>query len=318
MKGIYQLVICLWLFSAASCFGEESVPGGSFFLLRDGHSAVGTVRKQYEIELSERQLLEMESPAPQDEDLEPVSPDRDETEIDSDKAKDLSERQKQKLYECQMVNSAMLAVGKTKNRDLQVYVASVGKKLVAVAEAGEQMFSFDVLVTPQIQAATNSCGNIYISTGLMIHLNSEGQLAAVLGHEIAHVLKRHYDRGKMRGTLKNTLSRVAGMALGRSSYVENQIARAAQTGADLALTKYDQEQEFEADSLGAEILKRAGYPPLSVVEVMSIFKGLESLNLKKAMSENRLESLYRNFITSHPPTPERYERAVREINSFFG
>ena len=88
-----------------------------------------------------------------------------------------------------MANAAMTAVGVTQNAALQAYVRRVGQRLLDVAEVGEETFSFDVLETPQIQAATNACGNIFISTGLMMHLNSESQLAAVLGHEIMHVLK---------------------------------------------------------------------------------------------------------------------------------
>ena len=77
----------------------------------------------------------------------------------------LSKSEARKQQECQMANAAMTAVGVTQNTSLQDYVRRVGQRLVDVAEVGEETFSFDGLETPQIQAATNACGNIFISTG---------------------------------------------------------------------------------------------------------------------------------------------------------
>ncbi|MGK0400235.1 MAG: putative Zn-dependent protease [Candidatus Azotimanducaceae bacterium] len=227
----------------------------------------------------------------------------------------LSKSAARKQQECQMANAAMRAVGVTKNAPLQDYVRRVGQRLVAVAEAGDQVFSFEVLETPQIQAATNACGNIFISTGLMMHLNSEAELAAVLGHEIMHVLKSHDKRRKRRELLKGVLGSATAMVLGGSSYSRNEINRSMRTATDLAFTQYDQNQEFEADNFGAEIMAKAGYSPESVVQVMAMFKALESVEFKQARVEGRSSSLFRSFVTSHPPTPERYDRAVKKARA---
>jgi predicted Zn-dependent protease len=194
----------------------------------------------------------------------------------------LSKSEARKQQECQMANAAMTAVGVTQNAALQAYVRRVGQRLLDVAEVGEETFSFDVLETPQIQAATNACGNIFISTGLMMHLNSESQLAAVLGHEIMHVLKAHDKRRKRRELLKGALGSATAMVLGGSSYSRNEINRSMRTATDLAFTQYDQNQEFEADNFGAEIMAKAGYSPESVVQVMAMFKALESVEFKQA------------------------------------
>ncbi|HAB46475.1 MAG TPA: hypothetical protein DCE20_09645, partial [Gammaproteobacteria bacterium] len=145
----------------------------------------------------------------------------------------LSKSEARKQQECQMANAAMTAVGVTQNTSLQDYVRRVGQRLVDVAEVGEETFSFDVLETPQIQAATNACGNIFISTGLMMHLNSESELAAVLGHEIMHVLKAHDKRRKRRELLKGALGSATAMVLGGSSYSRNEINRSMRTATDL-------------------------------------------------------------------------------------
>ena len=215
-----------------------------------------------------------------------------------------------------MANAAMTAVGVTQNTSLQDYVRRVGQRLVDVAEVGEETFSFDVLETPKIQAATNACGNIFISTGLMMHLNSESELAAVLGHEIMHVLKAHDKRRKRRELLKGALGSATAMVLGGSSYSRNEINRSMRTATDLAFTQYDQNQEFEADNFGAEIMAKAGYSPESVVQVMAMFKALESVEFKQARAEGRSNALFRSFVTSHPPTPERYDRAVIKARAF--
>lgn len=235
----------------------------------------------------------------------------DAAEVTEDATADkVSKSEARKQQECQMANAAMIAVGVTKNASLQAYVGRVGERLVAVAEAGDQSFSFDVLETPQIQAATNACGNIFISTGLMMHLNSEAELAAVLGHEIMHVLKAHDKRRKRRELLKGALGSATAMVLGGSSYSRNEINRSMRTATDLAFTQYDQNQEFEADNFGAEIMVKAGYSPDAVVQVMAMFKALESVEFKQARAEGRSNALFRSFVTSHPPTPERYDRAV--------
>ena len=239
------------------------------------------------------------------------SPDAAEVIGDAAKVK-LSKSEARKQQECQMANAAMTAVGVTQNASLQAYVRGVGQRLVDVAEPGEQTFSFDVLETPQIQAATNACGNIFISTGLMMHLNSEAELAAVLGHEIMHVLKAHDKRRKRRELLKGALGSASAMVLGGSSYSRNEINRSMRTATDLAFTQYDQNQEFEADNFGAEIMAKAGYSPESVVQVMAMFKALESVEFKQARAEGRSNALFRSFVTSHPPTPERYDRCRQQ------
>ena len=105
------------------------------------------------------------------------------------------------------------------------------------------------------------------------------------------------------------------MVLGGSSYSRNEINRSMRTATDLAFTQYDQNQEFEADNFGAEIMAKAGYSPESVVQVMAMFKALESVEFKQARAEGRSNALFRSFVTSHPPTPERYDRAVNKARA---
>ena len=125
-----------------------------------------------------------------------------------------------------------------------------------------------------------------------------------------HVLKAHDKRRKRRELLKGALGSATAMVLGGSSYSRNEINRSMRTATDLAFTQYDQNQEFEADNFGAEIMAKAGYSPESVVQVMAMFKALESVEFKQARAEGRSNALFRSFVTSHPPTPERYDRAV--------
>ena len=77
------------------------------------------------------------------------------------------------------------------NARLQAYVQQVGERLAAKSHRPQLKYSFTVLDSPDVNAFALPGGYIYITRGIMAHLNSEAELAAVLGHEIGHVTARH-------------------------------------------------------------------------------------------------------------------------------
>lgn len=77
--------------------------------------------------------------------------------------------------------------GRYEDEGLQAYVQSVGERLAAISHRNDLVYRFTVLDTPVINAFALPGGYIYITRGLMAYLNSEAELAAVLGHEIGHV-----------------------------------------------------------------------------------------------------------------------------------
>jgi len=83
------------------------------------------------------------------------------------------------------------SIGKYPDPKLQAYVEGIGKKLAAASERPELPWSFTVLDDPTVNAFALPGGPVFVTRGILTHMNSEAELAAVLAHEIAHVVLRH-------------------------------------------------------------------------------------------------------------------------------
>ena len=122
------------------------------------------------------------------------------------------------------------------SQELQAFVQRVGNKLAPKSERPGLTWTFRLVDDPAVNAFGLPGGFIYVTRGLMTYLNSEAELAAVLGHEIGHVVARHTSR-----------------EIGRSWSV-----------------KFSRDDEREADELGLQYLVRAGYDPRPMTEVFSL------------------------------------------------
>ena len=140
------------------------------------------------------------------------------------------------------------------------YVDSVGKKLAAVSHLPNLDWHFTVLDDPVVNAFAMPGGYIYITRGILAHLNSEAQLAGVLGHEIGHVTARHT-------AAQITKQQVAGLTLGLASALSGSFQRysgAAQQAMGLLFLKYSRDNETQADELGVSYSTKAGFDPREI------------------------------------------------------
>ena len=117
-------------------------------------------------------------------------------------------------------------------------------------------FKFFVLDDDEVNAFTPGGGYVYIHRGLMNYLNSEAELASVLGHEIGHDVARHPARAQTRDVLMSVGAVAAAIASGSEA-----IAQMANIGATAWMQGYGRENEMEADRLGLEYASKAGYRP---------------------------------------------------------
>jgi predicted Zn-dependent protease len=156
---------------------------------------------------------------------------------------------------------------------LQDYVQYVGAKVAARSDRPNLQYHFTVLDSDEVNAFALPGGWIYITRGIMAYLNSEAELAAVLGHEIGHVAARHAVRQYSARQLTGL-----GAALG-SIFVPglNQVAGQQLVGllGTALLRGYGREQELEADKLGAKYLARSGYNPEAMMDVLRTLKNQE-------------------------------------------
>jgi predicted Zn-dependent protease len=153
---------------------------------------------------------------------------------------------------------------------LAAYVNGVGKRLAQVAERPELPYEFRVLNDSTPNAFALPGGFIAITRGLLVNLENEAQLAAVLGHEIGHVTARDSVQGMQRGTLLGAGLAVLSVATGSSGYGDA-ARQAGQLAAGLLDNSFSREQERQADQLGVDYMARAGYNPLGGVQLQEFF-----------------------------------------------
>ena len=131
--------------------------------------------------------------------------------------------------------------------------------------------------------------SVHVTAGLMKILNTEEEIAGVLGHEIGHVRLGHYNKQVQRAAGWA----IAGNLLGRIGGLGGTIAQGAgQIGANLVESGFSRGQEVEADDYGTELLKKAGYDPYGLYNAM------------KAFADNKYVTQPNGF-NSHPPTERR-------------
>ncbi len=179
--------------------------------------------------------------------------------------------------------------------ELTAYVQEVGKRLAAVSDRPELPYEFVVLNDSVPNAWAMPGGKIAFNRGILYELNSEAELAAVMGHEIVHAAARHGAKSMERGIFMQGAMIAVGLATQDNNY-QNLIVGASQLGAQLATMKYGRDAESEADLYGMKYMKKAGYDPTAAVTLQETF-----VRLSQGRQTNWLEGLF----ASHPPSPER-------------
>lgn len=179
--------------------------------------------------------------------------------------------------------------------ELTAYVQDIGKRLGAVSDRPELPYEFVVLNDSVPNAWAMPGGKIAFNRGLLYELNSEAELAAVMGHEIVHAAARHGAKGMERGILLQGAMIAVGIGAQNSNY-GNLIVGASQLGAQLTTSKYGRDAESESDYYGMLYMKKAGYDPAAAVTLQETFVRL---------SADKKSDFITGLFASHPPSPER-------------
>ena len=192
--------------------------------------------------------------------------------------------------------AAVAEYGEYGDGALSAYVDSVGRKVAAASELPTLPWRFTVLDDPVVNAFAMPGGYIYVTRGLLAHMQSEAQLAGVLGHEIGHVTARHSAK-------QITEQQLAGLGLGLASAVSPTFARyssVAQQGLGLLMLKYSRDDETQADELGVRYATASGYDPR---EIPGTYRTLQRI------AERAGQSLP-SYMSTHPDPGQRQERTT--------
>lgn len=192
----------------------------------------------------------------------------------------------------------------------QARVDRVGLRIVQRSAAGQSDYPFEFHLladTKTINAFALPGGQIFITQALYDQLDTDGQLAGVLGHEIAHVVARHGAEHIAKAKLTQGLTGAAVIAAydpNRPSTMRN-AAIAALIG-QLVTLKYGRDDEIESDHLGVRFMAEAGYDPRGMIRVMEVLAA-------SARGTGRPPE----FFSTHPNPERRLERIETAIRQQF-
>ncbi|MFT7286957.1 MAG: putative Zn-dependent protease [Halieaceae bacterium] len=193
--------------------------------------------------------------------------------------------------------------------EVQAYVDKIGQRLVAVSDMPNLGFTFTVLDAPEINAFATPGGYIYVNRGLIAYLNTEAELAGVIGHEIAHVTARHHGRRQTAGITSKVLATTAYVLTGSGAVYE----ASNMYGAEL-ISGYGRDMELEADGLGAEYMYEAGYEPEALLDVIGVLKNQEQFMRLKAKAAGKSGTTYHGLYATHPRNDKRLQTVIRAAN----
>ena len=179
--------------------------------------------------------------------------------------------------------------------ELTAYVQGIGNRLAKVSDRPELPYEFVVLNDSTPNAWAMPGGKIAFNRGLLYELNSEAELAAVMGHEIVHAAARHGAKSMERGMFLQGAMIAVGIGTQNTDYA-NLAVGASQLGAQLISSKYGRDAESESDYYGMKYMKAAGYDPAAAVTLQETFVRL---------SAGRESNFITGLFASHPPSPER-------------
>jgi len=191
-------------------------------------------------------------------------------------------------------------LGLVDDAELQAYVRRVGEKLAKASERPNLPWRFSVVEDPTPNAFALPGGPIFVTRGMMDLMDSEAELAGVLGHEIGHVTARH-------SVTQISRSQLAQLGLGLGSIFVPAVQSASgllSTGLQLLFLKHGRDDERQSDELGFRYALEAGY---DVREFDDIFVSL------RRMGDRAEKSAIPAFLSTHPDPGERVETAQQRV-----
>lgn len=182
---------------------------------------------------------------------------------------------------------------------LQQYVNNVGRWLASQTERPGLPWRFGVLDAPQLNAFATPGGCIFVTRGLVARMQNEAELAGVLAHEIAHVLKKHHLKAMQKSAQLELANTVVG-TFARGNDGANRREKLLAAGSELFARGLDKDDELEADRLGVVIAARGGYDAYGLPAVLQTLQAMNPADSGLAL-----------MFKTHPAPAERLDALAK-------
>lgn len=192
------------------------------------------------------------------------------------------------------------------DRAAEIMVARIVGRLLAAADQPNAQFQVTILDTSEVNAFALPGGYIYVTRGILALASDTSELAAVLAHEIAHVTLRHARARTDRTRTTAIVDRVITGVLGGDTSTDATANRTRQS-----MAAFGQQQELEADREGIKFAGKAGYDPQAAARFLGVMSRFATFSAGQNGNSD-------GFLSSHPSTPARIQKALDTARTMFG
>ena len=188
------------------------------------------------------------------------------------------------------------------DRPAEIMIAHIAGRLLTAADQPNTQYTVTILDTADVNAFALPGGYIYVTRGILALASDTSEIAAVLAHEIAHVVLHHARARTNKQQADQIVDKV----------MTGVLSGGAQTPAQskLSMAAFSQEQELEADKKGIEIAGKAGYDPFAAARFLSAMGRFAKFSSGDASQAD-------DFLSSHPSTPDRIQKATQTAQAEF-
>ncbi|MBV9560173.1 MAG: M48 family metalloprotease [Bradyrhizobium sp.] len=190
---------------------------------------------------------------------------------------------------------------------LEALIGKLVDRLVAASDHPEQAYKVTILNSGAVNAFALPTGQLYVTRGLVALASDTSELSSVLSHEMAHVISKH-------AAIREDQARQAAIMAHAEGDMSNDPEVTAFTLAKskLSMASFSRTQEFEADNMGVGISARAHFDPYGASRFLASMERNAELKAGKTSLDPRAQ----DFLSSHPATPERVERAQTSAKQY--
>ncbi len=198
--------------------------------------------------------------------------------------------------------------GPVQDSGLNSYISKVGLSIAAHSHRPDMPYSFRCVNACYANAYAFPGGSIATTRGLLVNLNSEAELAALLGHEIGHVNARHTAQQMTKKMLLGVALAIGTVVVAEKNKKYAPLAAGlGAVGAGALLAHYSRNDERQADQLGMEYMVRSGYNPSGMVRLMDVLEGMSKIK----------PGFFDRMFASHPMSSERVATAENRVETVY-